>query len=148
MTTTTGQLLEAAHALDGKILNALEFPLGLASLDPPPKFSTDLLALQVAGRGIVPPTSDIFWGAAATGGACTWFHIDSNGLGVLIDLKCGLKIWFFITDDEGSFLTINSFSDFELDDAKGHQLEVVILRPGSQLYVANYPSFYYCYSNL
>ena len=45
-TATTGQLLEAAHAPDGKILNALEFPMGLASLDPPPpKFSTNLLAL-------------------------------------------------------------------------------------------------------
>ena len=37
-TATTGQLLEAAHASDGKILNALEFQMGLASLDPPPKF--------------------------------------------------------------------------------------------------------------
>ena len=44
-----------------QILNALEFQMGLVSLDPPPKFSTDLLALRVAGRGIVPPTSDICW---------------------------------------------------------------------------------------
>ena len=68
-------------------LNALEFPMGLASLDPPPpKFSTDLLTLQVAGRGIVPPTLDIRCGMVATSGACTWFHINSNGLevGVLI----------------------------------------------------------------
>jgi len=42
-TATTGQLLKAAHAPDGKILNALDFPMGLASLDPPPKYSTDLL---------------------------------------------------------------------------------------------------------
>ena len=122
--------------------------MGLASLDPPPKFSTDLLALQVAGRGIVPPTSDIRWGTAATGGACTWFHVDSNGLGVFVIMKCGLKIWFFIRDDEGRFLKINAFHDFELDEAKGHQLEVVVLRPGTQLYAANYSSFCVYHSNV
>jgi hypothetical protein len=134
-TATTGQLLEAAHAPDGKILNALEFPMALASLDPPPKFSTDLLALQVAGRGIVPPTSDIRWGTAGTAGACTWFHIDSNGLGVGVLLKCGLKIWIFLRDDEGKLRVINCFQDFELDEANGYQLEVVVLRPGTRMYV-------------
>jgi hypothetical protein len=109
--------------------------MGLSSLYPPPKFSTDLLSIRVAGRGIVPPTSEIRWGTAATGGACTWFHVDSNGLGVFVIMKCGLKIWFFIRDDEGKFLIINSFHDFELNEAKGHQLEVVVLRPGTQLYV-------------
>jgi hypothetical protein len=122
--------------------------MGLASLDPPPKFSTDLLAVRVAGRGIVPPISDIRWGTAATGGACTWFHVDSNGLGVFVIMKCGLKIWFFIRDDEGKFSIINSFHDFELDEAKGHRLEVVVLRPGTQLYVANYSFFYHYSSNL
>jgi hypothetical protein len=112
--------------------------MGLASLDPPPKYSTDLLALRVAGRGIVPPTPDIRWGTAATSGACTWFHIDSNGLGVFIILKCGLKIWFFIRDDLGEFHAINSFQDFELDEANGHQLEVVVLRPGTIMYAAHH----------
>lgn len=109
--------------------------MALASLDPPPKFSTDLLALQVAGRGIVPPTSDIRWGTAATAGACTWFHIDSNGLGASILLKCGLKIWIFLRDDEGKFHAINCFQDFELDETNGYQLEVVVLRPGTRMYV-------------
>lgn len=137
-TATTSQLLEATHAPDGKILNASEFPMGFAPLDPPPKFSTDLLALRVAGRGIVPPTSDVRWGTAATGGACTWFHIDSNGLGVFVNVKCGVKVWFFIRDDEGEFLKINSFQDFELDEANGQQLEVVALTPGTQLYATIY----------
>jgi hypothetical protein len=134
-TATTGQLLEASNAPDGKILNALQFPMGLASLDPPPKYSTDLLALRVSGRGIVPPTSDIRWATAATPGACTWFHIDSNGLGVGSMLKCGLKIWFFLRDDEGKFRVINCFQDFELDEANGYQLEAVVLRPGTHMYV-------------
>ena len=58
-------------------------------------------------------------------------------------MKCGYKIWFFIRDDEGNFLTINSFADFELDEAKGHQLKVVVLRPGTQLYASIYASFYH-----
>ena len=134
-TAMTGQLLEAANTPDGKILNALEFPMGLASFDPPPKYSTDLLSLRVAGRGIVPPTSDIRWGTAATSGACTWFHLDSNGLGVSVNLKCRLKIWFFLKDDEGKLNVINCFEDFELDEANGYQLEAVVLRPGTQMFV-------------
>ena len=123
--------------------------MGLASLDPPPKYSTDLLALRVAGRGIVPPTPDIWWGTAATGGAITWFHIDSNGLGVCFTLKCGLKILIFIKDGEGKFLVINSFEDFELDEAKGHQLEVFLLRPGTKAYASQSITIYcHCHSNL
>ena len=109
--------------------------MGLASLDPPPKFSTDLLALRVAGKGIVLPTSDIRWGMVATSGACTWFQIDSNGLGVGVHIKCGLKIWIFLRDDEEEFCKINYFQDFELDEANGHQLEAVVLRPGTCVYV-------------
>lgn len=109
--------------------------MGMASLDPPPKYSTDLLALRVAGRGIVPPISDMRWGTAGTSGACTWFHIDANGLGVFIILKCGLKIWFFLRDDEGKFRIINCFQDFELDEANGYHLEAVVLRPGTIVYV-------------
>ena len=134
-TPTTGQLLEAANTPDGKILNTLKFPMGLASLDPPPKYSTDLLSLRVAGREIVPPTSNIWWGTAATSGACTWFHLNSNGLGVSVNLKCRLKIWFFLKDDEGKLNVINCFEYFELDEANGYQLEAVMLRPGTQMYV-------------
>ena len=115
--------------------------MGLASLDPPPKYSTDLFALRVAGRGIVPPTPDIRWGTAGTGGAITWFHIDSNGLGVGIALKCGLKIWIFIKDNQGKFHIINSFEDFELDEANGHQLEIVLLRPGTRMYAMRMRTF-------
>ena len=71
--------------------------------------------LTFSGRGIIPPTPDIRWGTASTSGASTWFHIDSNGLGICITLK----IWIFIKDDEGKFFIINLFEDFELDEAKG-----------------------------
>lgn len=130
----TANLLEASRQEDGKILNALEFPMVLASLDPEP-FSTDLLASRLANysRSITIPIGDIRWGSASTAGARTWFHMDSNGLGTAFKVMCGKKIWIFIRDDEGHFHYIDSLKDFELDDVKGCQLEVVLLTPGTRL---------------
>jgi len=99
---------------------------------------------QVLNR---PSCSSSFWkrhcpthlGTAATAGACTWFHIDSNGLGASILLKCGLKIWIFLRDDEGKVCVINCFQDFELDEANGYQLEVIVPRPGTRMYVDYLP---------
>jgi hypothetical protein len=132
--TNTANLLEAARQKDGKILNALEFPMVLASLDPQP-FSTDLLALRFANynRGVTIPIGDIRWGTAGTTGARTWFHLDCNGLGTSNKVQCGEKIWIFITDDDGNLYNINTFKDFELDEAKGYRLEVVLLTPGTCL---------------
>ena len=135
MTTTTSQLLDAAQTPGGKILDALEFPMSLASLDSPPKFSTDLLALRVVGKGVDPPTPHIRRGLAATAGARNWFHAKSNGLGYYIDVRCGVRIWIFIRDDEGKFLAIDCFRDFKPDEANGCQLEIILLKPRTRLYV-------------
>lgn len=62
--------------------------------------------------------------------------LTAMGLGfVLCMLKYGLKIWFFLRDDEGMFRKINCFQDFELDEANGYQLEAMVLRPGTCMYV-------------
>lgn len=131
----TADLLEAARQQDGKILNALDFPMVLASLNPSPIFSTDLLACRVAGYngGIGIPTGDIRWGVAATAGARTWFHLDSNGLGLAFKTKCGKKIFIVIHDERGDFHYADAFKDFELDEAKGFRLEVILLMPGTQM---------------
>lgn len=115
--------------------------MGLASLDSPPKFSTDLLALRVVGKGVDPPTPYIRQGLAATAGALTCFHIKSNGLGFYIDVKCGVKVWIFIKDDQGKFLSINCFNNFNLDELNGHQLEIILLKPGTHLCVL-LPSYF------
>jgi hypothetical protein len=109
--------------------------MGLASLDSPPKFSTDLLALRVVGKGIDPPTPYIRRGLAATAGALTRFHIKSNGLGYYIDVKCGVKIWILMKDDQGKFQSIDYFNDFNPDEANGRQFEIILLKPGTRLYV-------------
>jgi hypothetical protein len=133
ITATSEQLLEASASDAGKILNALEFPMGTAPVSPTPKFSTDLVAWEITGRGIPPPIGDIRWGLAATGGARTWFHMDSNGFNTFIDVKCGYKVWLYIYDKCGRFKVIDAFKDFVLDEAGDFQIEVILLTPGTRL---------------
>jgi len=133
ITATTDQLLKVAATDTGKILNALEFPMPLASVSPTPNFSTDLLAWAVTGTESPPPIGHIRWGLAATGGARTWFHLDSNGFNTLLMILCGLKVWICIRDQFGRFVSIDAFKDFELDDAGGYQIEIILLTPGTRL---------------
>lgn len=132
-TATSEQLLEASASDAGKILNALEFPMGTAPVSPTPKFSTDLVAWEITGRGIPPPIGAIRWGLAATGGAQTWFHMDSNGFNTFIDVKCGYKAWLSIYDKYGHFQLIDAFKDFVLDEPGNFQIEVILLTPGTRL---------------
>jgi hypothetical protein len=133
ITASSDQLLEAALTSDGKIINALEFPMGTASVSPTPKFSTDLVAWDIVSRGFPPPIGDIRWGLAATPGARSWFHIDSNGFNTFIDIKCGFKAWMCINDKYGNFVSIDAFKHFELDDAGDNRIEVILLTPGTRL---------------
>ena len=133
ITASSDQLLEASASNAGKILNALEFPMGTAPVSPTPKFSSDLVAWEFISRGIPPPIGDIRWGLAATAGARTWFHIDSNGFNTFIDVKCGFKAWFCIYDKSGDFNFIDAFKDFKLDEAGDYQIEVILLTPGTRL---------------
>ena len=82
--------------------------------------------------------ADIRWGEAATAGACALFHIESNGFGKEIRLKCGKKICIFIQDrdrDYGDFNVVNAFNKFELDGAGNYKIEVLLLMPGTRLCV-------------
>jgi len=133
ITATSDQLLKAAASESGKILNALQFPMNLASLTPTPKFSTDLLAWASTATAVPPPIGDIRFGLAATPGARSWFHIDCMGFLTFIMTMCGLKIWICIRDKDGKFVKIDSFKDFELDDVQGYKVEAILLTPGTCL---------------
>lgn len=133
--STLQQLLNAAQNSNGEILNTLKFPMSWTPLDPIPRFSSDLIAWE-ATQGYIQsdtgiPMADIRWGEVATAGACTWFHIESNGFRNEIRLKCGKKIWIFIQDRDRHFITINAFNKFELDGAGHYRVEVVLLMPGT-----------------
>jgi hypothetical protein len=115
----------------GKILNTLEFPMGTAPVSPTPKFSSDLVALEITGRGI--PPCDIQWGLAATPGARTWFHMENYGFNTFIDVKCGFKVWLYIYNKCGHFKLIDAFKDFDPNEAGDFQIEVILLIPGTHL---------------
>ena len=133
ITASSDQLLEASASDTGKIINALEFPMGTAPVSPTPVFSSDLVAWENTSHGIPPPIGDIRWGLAATPGARTWFHMDSNGFNTFIDVKCGYKAWLCIYDESGHFNLVDAFKDFELDDPGLFRIEVIWLTPGTRL---------------
>ena len=107
--------------------------MGTEPVSPTPMFSSDLVAWEITSRGIPPPIGDIQWGLAATPGARTWFHIDSNGFNTFIDVKCGSKVWLCIDDKLGHFKVIDAFKHFKLDEPGDFQIEVILLTPGTRL---------------
>lgn len=111
-------------------------------------FSTDSMAWKCT-KGAAgfeqekpPPLGDFRWGLAATTGALSWWHIDSNGFGTYVDTKAGLK-WWIVARRKGHahrFETISEMGTFcdkgyEVDEpnAEKWDLEAVILPPRTRL---------------
>lgn len=132
---------------DGKILNGLNFPMpeeGMGRL----AFSTDSTAWKATKGALgcsyeeAPPMGDIRWGLAATAGALSWIHIDSNGLGTYVDVKAGKKWWIVLkrkgegrdfkscSDGEGFF-----GGDYNVDEPNLNdwEFEAIVLTPGTRL---------------
>lgn len=86
---TVRQILECAKKPDGKVLNALNFPLPLKSVEPS-SLSSDAHAMHQTMNGVgwkhgMPtPTGEIRWGLIATAGAWHPLHIDCDGLGTSV----------------------------------------------------------------
>ena len=81
---------------------------------------------------------DIRWGLAATAGAISWSHVDSNGFGTYIDVKAGSKWWIVARRKGGQHsFDVESFfnGDHEEDQVNMDRwdLEAVILTPGTRL---------------
>jgi hypothetical protein len=143
---TVRSLLASAQE-DGKILNALYFPMSEQGLGFWP-FSTDSAAWRATkgAKGCsqeeTPPLASIRWGLAATAGALSWIHLDSNGFPTYIDIKAGFK-WWIVLRRKGEAHFFESVSDvfgfFEGNydvDKPNHDkwdLEAVLLPPGTRL---------------
>ena len=113
-------------------------------------FSTDSAAWNyIKGTNNCPadqplPMGDIRWGLAATAGALSWWHIDSNGFATYLDPKAGTKFVIVARrkfDGTGGSV-LESFSeidvylnkfDSQLPNADRWELEAVILAPGTRL---------------
>lgn len=89
-----------------------------------------------------PPYSSIRWGLAATKGALSWLHLDSNGFNTYVDTKSGFK-WWIIGRRKGEEHCFESFSEVEAffdgnhhverPDAEKWDFEAVLLLPGTRL---------------
>jgi hypothetical protein len=145
----TGDLLNSFNSPDGKILNALDFPRYHGG-HPPISIASDLVAFRAMGRRGDRhdyPTPDMRWGIAATEGAFSSFHIDSDGLGTYISCvnRNGSKWWVIISprdkSDVAHFASVGKAWAFHGGDgvdttALGDvQVEAVLLTPGTRLCV-------------
>ncbi|KAF8227678.1 hypothetical protein L208DRAFT_1067131, partial [Tricholoma matsutake] len=145
---TTSELLQSYQSINGKILNALDFPLNNGS-HPPMAIASDLVAFRAMACKAPTdeyPATDMRCGLAATQGAFTGFHIDSDSLATTIYCvnKGGSKWWVIIgpkdKSDTAAFASVENMYAFHNDRlnmvALGDvQVEAVLLRPGIRLYM-------------
>lgn len=113
-------------------------------------FSTDSAAWKATKGALgcsfeeAPPLRDIRWGLAATAGAISWIHIDSNGLGTYIDPRAGKKVWIVLKrKGDGDCRIFESCSDakaffsgdYDVDSPNldDWDFEAIVLAPGTRL---------------
>ena len=139
---TLRQILDAAMQTDGKVLNALAFPL-VGTGYQPNSFSSDhaawmqTLSAPFSKDIVAVPVGDIRWGSCATAGAFNNKLSKRDGLGMVIDPVDGLQLWFSTPEPSNIFHQVNSFihSDLELDkhEEGASNVEAIVLEPGTRL---------------
>jgi hypothetical protein len=144
---TTADLLASFKSPTEKILNALDFPINHGG-NPPRSLASDLVAFQAMGcQGEEEeyPASDMRWGIAATQGAFSSFHVDSDGLNTYISCTNAnsTKWWVVVGHKDKSntsaFSSVKESQAFHSGEgadttALGDvQVEAVLLRPGTRL---------------
>jgi len=141
------QMLNCSQQADGKVLNALSFPMPGAATTPE-AFASDLAAWnQTTGEPgcsskAERPTGDMRWGLCATSGAWHGYHIDSDGSGTYIDVQNenAKKLWITsdhsVADNDALSQTGIFFDpDFSVDEGTSNLwgLEAIVLVPGTRL---------------
>jgi hypothetical protein len=144
---TTVDLLNSFNSPTGKILNGLDFPQEDGS-NPPMSISSDLVAFRAMachGAREEYPTISFRWGLAATEGAFSSFHIDSEGVGTYVSCvnQNGAKWWVIVGPKDKSRLSsfakfkevYGFYQGFGADPSKlgDVQVEAVLLKPGTRL---------------
>ena len=139
---TLRQLLDSARQPNGKILNALSFPLLGAGYEANP-FSTDqaawmqTLSAPFSKDVVAVPIGDFRWGITATAGAFHPYHIDTYGQGTIVSTFDGRKLWISAKDPNNIFHSIGLFfhDEFDLDKSASGLwgIEAILLEPGTSL---------------
>ncbi len=136
------QLLDSARQPNGKILNALSFPLLGAGYEAN-SFSSDQAAwMQTMSAPfskdvVAVPVGDFRWGLCATAGAFHHYHVDTFGHGTTIDPLDGMKIWVPAKDPGTIFHSVDLYfhDEFDLDKSASGlwSVEAIVLEPGTRL---------------
>ncbi|KAF5348123.1 hypothetical protein D9756_010740 [Leucocoprinus leucothites] len=134
---TVQDLLDAANIPEHKrILNALDIPNVDNfdnGLERNPLATCDLAWRATQNKR--PPR--LSWNLAATEGAYSDWHSDSDGLGTRIEVVCGRKIWVIGEFKHTDISNINAFSRLGVEEIgkEVFNLTPIFLRPGMTLYM-------------
>ncbi|KAH6907044.1 hypothetical protein BKA70DRAFT_1428552 [Coprinopsis sp. MPI-PUGE-AT-0042] len=130
-----------------KNINALNFPMP-PGLRPEQRFffATNFVAWLRTQRKILCfapyPAEHMRWGLVAYNGALHYLHIDADGFGTWLEVKCGSKLWVIARPRGGqaSFSNTNAFvRDFKLGrnaNTARWTFEAVVLKRGMRLVMA------------
>lgn len=143
-TGTLKDLMWHANHPQGKILNGLEFPDPIGCRNPDLQLSSDDVAWvqttfmrPFCDRQAQKPLSDTRWGLAATAGAITYWHVDSNGYGTYVDVQVGVKWWVVATPRANGphFANKSLYGKFNPQEVNSTIWDVkgVLLTPGDRL---------------
>lgn len=149
-------MIRNATSASGNSLNALNFPMGQASMEPTP-FASDTHALlrttQTPGWGENHhfPTGEYRFGLFGNDSLHP-LHIDSNGLGTFVYPLTGSKLWISARSLDMKSLDSSIFEDIDLlnrgfqvegagfkkstrkqENSPRFALEAVFLQPGTRL---------------
>ncbi|KAG6816070.1 hypothetical protein H0H87_008863 [Tephrocybe sp. NHM501043] len=137
---TLRQLVEITQQKEGKAVNALDIP-GTKDTFDYPELSSERVAWDLmSDHKEEYPVAAMRWWLASTGWTHHTIHQDCDGLGTIIHVKTGMKIWMIVTPksdavDPGSIHRL--FRKFQLDrvDSDEFHVEMVVLRPGDKLFL-------------
>ena len=142
---TLDMMLREATSANGRILNALDFPMPHTGVDWKSSFASDRVAWSLTEgccmcqRDDSFPSSDMFWGLAATKGACHGFHVDCNGLATVVETMCGAKVWFVARPIDSTEIPLSEWNIYTTSfnvQRPGHLncwMEAMYLSPGTRL---------------
>ena len=142
---TMADLLDHANEA-GKALNALDIPME-DGVQVPPSLSSDRRAwthtvgFKLCKKSNRFPNSAMRWALVSTSGTYSPWHIDCDGLGMVIEVKEGSKWWIIARPKPGESLQqllsrIEAFIDVfdpRVSNADLWDCEAILLTPGTRL---------------
>ncbi|KAF5348170.1 hypothetical protein D9756_010737 [Leucocoprinus leucothites] len=130
-----GLVAAANNKEGGKIINALDIPntTGAFALGPNPISSSKHAWVATQNK----PAPRLAWYLAATEGAYSDWHIDSDGLATRIEVLVGEKYWILGDFKDTMVSNTDSFAALAHDDLNTEILNMtpVLLKPGMTLYM-------------